>query len=197
MANSPITLDGSLGVDAVGKTLHRPDGQQRRGDDAGRQDRLDHHRYQWSDAQRRLDRRPGLLRSADDRHTYDLLTAGSVGGAGTVTPVFIANTRVTGTTSVVGNALQLAITTGAADLVWNNASTDGLWNLNSSLNFNNGGSNDVFKNLDAVTFDDSLVPNGPQTVTLAGVLTPTVVTVNATNNAYTFAGSGWIARDGA
>ena len=78
---------------------------------------------------------------------------------------------VTGTTALAGNVLQLTIGTGAANLVWNNGLGTGNWSLNTPAdsNFNNGG-NDVFMNLDAVTFDDSLTPNGAQAVNLVGSL---------------------------
>ena len=128
--------------------------------------------------------------------TFNLLTAAGMAGSGT--PTLNPNTpfgptRVTGSLAVVGNTLQYTVATGAATLVWNNHAATGTWNVATDANFNNGGSNDVFKVYDAVTFDDSTSAGG--TVTLAGLLAPSSVTVN-TANSYTFAGSGSISGAG-
>jgi autotransporter-associated beta strand protein len=122
--------------------------------------------------------------------TYDLVTAASVAGTvGTIATDFTTYgaTRVQGTTAVNGNKLQLTVTTPAANLVWNNATTDGTWGLGGSQNFNNGVSNDMFLSFDAVTFDDTTTTGG--TVTLSGNLAPAGVTVN-TAGTYTFNGPG-------
>ena len=118
----------------------------------------------------------------------NLLTAGSINGSVTVTPNF-GTSRVAGTLAVVGNQLQLTITTGAANLVWKNQAGTGIWNLNTDQNFSNGGTQDVFKTLDAVTFDNSVTPG---IVTLAGAVVPSSTTVSNTSGTYVFTGSGSI-----
>ena len=125
--------------------------------------------------------------------TYNLITGGAavVGTPRTITTDLIAYapTRVTGTTSISGNNLVFTVATGPANLVWNNAAGNSTWDLNASANFNNNGTNDVFQNLDSVTFDDSVAPG---TVTLGGILQAGVVAVNNSSGNYTFAGPGAI-----
>lgn len=120
----------------------------------------------------------------------NLLTAGSVAGAGAVTANFnqYGPSRVTGSVAINGNIVQLTIATGAANLIWNNAAGSGAWNVSGDVNFNNSGSNDVFESFDAVTFNDTATPG---TVTLSGTLAPSSVTVNSVGN-YVFAGTGSI-----
>ncbi|MFD0892094.1 autotransporter-associated beta strand repeat-containing protein [Luteolibacter ambystomatis] len=126
--------------------------------------------------------------------TYDLYTAGSITGTGTPVLSMGSNygaTRATGSVAVNGNKLQFTLTGLGASLVWNNASAAGVaagtWDLNNLLNFNNGGSNDVFKAYDSVLFDDTIA--GAKTITLSGVLAPSLVTINSTG-AYTFNSTG-------
>ncbi|HEX7262453.1 MAG TPA: autotransporter-associated beta strand repeat-containing protein, partial [Luteolibacter sp.] len=116
------------------------------------------------------------------------------GAAGTITTDFstFGATRVTGSTALSGNDLVLTITTGAANLIWNNAGANSTWDHNTSSNFNNGGSDDKFMSFDAVTFDDTATAG---VVTLTGTLASSALTVN-TANTYTFAGSGSIAGAG-
>ncbi|MEZ0387303.1 MAG: autotransporter-associated beta strand repeat-containing protein [Verrucomicrobium sp.] len=142
--------------------------------------------------------------------TIDLITAGSITGTGTLTTNFnfYGQSRIAGTTSVVGNIVRLNVTTGAASLTWNNAAANGLWDIATSANFNNGGSNDTFMSYDAVTFDNSAAPGNAKTVNLVGTVAPTLVTVNnATTDNYTFTavtagagqltGAGSLVKDGA
>ena len=125
--------------------------------------------------------------------TYNLITGGVpvVGTPSLITTDLSAYgpTRVTGTTSIVGDNLVFTVATGPANLIWNNAAGNGAWNLNTSTNFNNNGTNDVFQAYDSVTFDDSVTPG---TVTLSGNLAASVVTVNNSTGNYTFGGSGGI-----
>ncbi|WP_050027165.1 autotransporter-associated beta strand repeat-containing protein [Verrucomicrobium sp. BvORR034] len=121
--------------------------------------------------------------------TYDLITAASITGTGTVSTNFnyFGQSHITGSTTVVGNVLRLTLATGAANLVWNNASANGQWDINTSANFNNGGSNDVFMSYDAVTFDDTTAPGTAKAVNLVGTVAPALLTVNnTTGNDYTF-----------
>ncbi len=122
---------------------------------------------------------------------YNLATAASATGtpAFTVDTSTFGATRVAGTAAMVGNVLKLTVTTGAADLIWTNNASTSIWNLNTDANFTNGGSPDVFKSFDSVTFSGT----APGTVTLAGMLYPSAVNVTSAVGDYTFAGSGSIA----
>ncbi len=130
--------------------------------------------------------------------TINLLTAGTV--AGTATPTLnltnFGATRVAGSVALNGNMLQLTVTTGAANLVWNNGSSTGNWSVNTTTdsNFLNVSSNDVFMSYDAVTFDNSAVT--PGTVTLVGTLAPSAVSVANATGTYVFGGSGSIVGGG-
>lgn len=134
---------------------------------------------------------------------YDLVTAGSISGTGTTTlspNTPFGPTRVTGITSVSGNKLQLTVTGAGANLIWNNAAAGGVdtgtWDLNTTANFNNGGSDDVFKVADVVTFNDSLLSGSPKTVNLAGTLAPALVTVNNSAGDYTLTSTGSLVGGG-
>ncbi len=118
---------------------------------------------------------------------YTLASAASSSGTATFTVDLsgFGESRIAATAAMAGNNLQLTITGGAADLIWNNNAATGLWNL-TDANFNNGGSPDVFKTYDGVTFNGT----APGTITLVGNLHPSLVTVNSSTGDYTFAGSG-------
>jgi fibronectin-binding autotransporter adhesin len=124
---------------------------------------------------------------------YNIVTAGSAvsGATYTADTSGFGTSRVTATAAVTGSTLQLTIGTGAANLIWNNNAGTGLWNLNAAANFDNGGSPDVFKSFDGVTFNGTAAG----TITLAGALAPGQVTVNSSAGSdYTFSGSGSIAN---
>ena len=129
--------------------------------------------------------------------TYNLITGSAAvsGTPGTITTDLsaYAPTRVTGTTSISGNNLVFTVATGPANLVWNNAAGNSTWDLGTSTNFNNNGTNDVFQTFDSVTFDDTATPGA---VTLSGNLQAGVVTVNNSTGNYTFAGPGAITGPG-
>lgn len=131
---------------------------------------------------------PNFLDVPAASDVYNIVTAGSVAGAATfpVDTLSFGASRVTGTAAVVGNTLQLTVGTGAATLVWDNDAATGVWNLNTTANFDNGGSPDVFKTFDGVTFDGT----APGTITLAGELRPSAVNVTSSTGDHTFAGSG-------
>ncbi len=122
--------------------------------------------------------------------TYDMIAASSFtdGGIYTVDMTSRGATRVTATAAAeLGQYLTLTIGTGAADLTWTNNAGTGVWNHNADLNFDNGGTPDLFKTYDAVTFGNTAAG----TVNLAGTLYPGTVTVDSTaGNNYTFAGTG-------
>ncbi|QJE96186.1 beta strand repeat-containing protein [Luteolibacter luteus] len=123
---------------------------------------------------------------------YDLVTAGSITGSGTPVVSFngpYGSSRATGTVAVNGNKLQLTLTGTGAGLVWNNASgagaATGTWDLNATANFDNGGSNDVFKAFDSVIFNDSVAAGSAKTINLAGGLAPSSLTAANSNGDYT------------
>ncbi|MFD0893528.1 autotransporter-associated beta strand repeat-containing protein [Luteolibacter ambystomatis] len=127
---------------------------------------------------------------------YDLVTAGSITGSSTFTTALPAGSRAAGTTAINGNKIQFTVTAGTGNLVWNDAAATGVWDLNTTANFNNGGSNDVFKVSDAVTFDDT-IGAGTRNITLTGALSPAQVTVNNSSGDYTLAGAGSLTGGGA
>jgi fibronectin-binding autotransporter adhesin len=131
---------------------------------------------------------PNFLDVPAASDVYNLVTAGSAAGAATfpVDTLSFGASRVTGTAAVVGNTLQLTVGTGAASLVWDNDAATSVWNLNTTANFDNGGSPDVFKTFDGVTFDGT----APGTITLAGEIRPSAVNVTSSTGDHTFAGSG-------
>lgn len=134
--------------------------------------------------------------------TYDLVTAASITGSGT--PVLnmagaYGATRATGSVSVVGNKLQLHLTGTGAELVWNNASAGGAaagtWGT-LFADFSLDGNNTTFQAFDSVTFDDSVAPGSPKTISLGTNLAPARVTVNNSEGAYTFTSSGGLVGGG-
>ena len=106
----------------------------------------------------------------------------------------LSNFTVSGASGVLTNAPHaIAIVVNAvrpaATLVWKGGSTGNLWDTGTSVNWLNDGVADRFYFLDDVMFDSSgsTIP----AVSLAGDLTPSSVTVDATVN-YTFSGTGKI-----
>lgn len=138
---------------------------------------------------------------------YTLMSFGSQTG-GNVSNLALtggaANTRQTlalDLTSSPGNLL-LNVTGNGASLKYNNAGTNATWDLNTTANWDNGGANDKFYNGDAVTFEDTVSPAGPYTVTLTGALLPSGVTFNTAKDitlagAGTIGGSGLLTKSGA
>lgn len=121
---------------------------------------------------------------------YDMIAANTFTDGATYTVDMSSRgaTRVTATAAAdLGQYLTLTIGTGAADLVWTNAAANGLWDHNTNANFDNGGTPDVFKTYDAVTFGNTAAG----TVNLSGTLYPGTVTVDSSAGSnYTFSGSG-------
>jgi len=141
--------------------------------------------------------------------TYDLITAGSITGAGV--PVLdlagaYGPTRATGTVAVNGNKLQLTLIGTGADLLWNNASAAGssVGSWDGLLeNFHDGVSNSVFQAFDSVTFDDTVSPGATKYITLTSILAPARMTVDNSLGDYFFitgpgalAGAGSLVKTG-
>lgn len=77
----------------------------------------------------------------------------------------------------------------AANLVWQGYHY--IWDVSTSQAWLNHGTNDVFKQLDTVSFLDHETIFGQNDITLQGVLAPGSITVDSTNN-FTLQGSGSI-----
>ncbi len=86
---------------------------------------------------------------------------------------------------------------GPANLTWNDASSNNLWDTASSSNWNNGSTTTVFHAQDNVTFNDSNgSAAGRYAVTLNTTVSPGSVTVNNTTGNYTISGTGSIGGTG-
>src|SRR6202034_2383177 len=86
---------------------------------------------------------------------------------------------------------------GPANLTWNDASGDNLWNTAGSSNWNNGSITTVFHAQDNVTFNDSNgSASGRYSVTLNTLVSPGSVTVNNTTGNYSISGAGTIGGTG-
>ncbi|RYD20171.1 MAG: hypothetical protein EOP88_16130, partial [Verrucomicrobiaceae bacterium] len=128
--------------------------------------------------------------------TYDLATAAAITGTGT--PVLDLSsaygpTRATGSVSVVGNKLQLQLTSTGADLLWTNASAaghpHGVWGT-LYQDFSLDGNATTFQAFDSVTFDDSVAPGFHKVITFGANLAPARVTVDNSNGSYSLTSGG-------
>jgi autotransporter-associated beta strand protein len=123
-----------------------------------------------------------------------VLAHGTVSGPGSLQLDFDTGGPVRVASTLTNNAgeLLLSISTVGNDLVWTNASGNGVWNTDGSANFLNGASPDKFLGYDRVTFGPS-TPAG--NVEISGQLTPASVTVNTSAN-LVFQGSGSLSGQG-
>jgi autotransporter-associated beta strand protein len=131
-----------------------------------------------------------IISGAPTLGTYDFINAINIVGSASFAVDFSANgiSRLAGTAAVSGTAVRITITQAGADLVWNNAEANGLWNLNGAKNFLNGSATDEYFNADSVRFGPSS-PAGA--ITLQGSLMPSSVIVDSSGN-FSFTGSGSI-----
>jgi autotransporter-associated beta strand protein len=131
------------------------------------------------------------LAGAPSGGTYTVLTAdGGLTGNGGLFTVDLPGRGADPVAFVQGNSLKFNAVSGggSANLVWTGAN-GGLWDVETTQAWTNGGSADVFFDLDSVTLNDSAAN---KTVTINGMVSPAgTVTVN-TNETYTFAGTGQI-----
>jgi autotransporter-associated beta strand protein len=84
---------------------------------------------------------------------------------------------------------------GPANLTWNNASGNNLWDTATSSNWNNGTATAMFHAQDNVTFNDSNAGN--YAVTLNTIVSPGSVIANNSSGNYTISGAGGIGGTGA
>jgi hypothetical protein len=90
----------------------------------------------------------------------------------------------------------LEVLTPGSSLEWGGAGNSGVWDVNNSANWINlaDSSQTVFTNTDQVLFDDTT--GVPTTVTLNGTVSPSVLTVNSSVNAFTLNGPGTLSGSG-
>lgn len=114
---------------------------------------------------------------------------------GTLSGIPTLNTGDTGRLTPAVNAgsgtndkVTLSFTGAIANLTWK-GDVDSNWDNNTTANFTNGGSPDVFRNYDNVSFDQTASSFTPQ---LSTALTANTLTLNGTSD-YSFGGTGGIA----
>jgi len=103
-----------------------------------------------------------------------------------------------GTTNSVSVALAVAV---PSHLQWSASGNNGVWDVDNSANWLNvsNETQTVFNQGDNVLFDDT--PGVPTTVNVSGTVDPSLITVNASANAFTiqsgaFGGSGSLIKQG-
>ena len=91
---------------------------------------------------------------------------------------------------------SLSLLASGNSLRWNDTANPGVWDTGTSANWINLGNSQqvVFNTTDAVLFDDSTGVS--TTVGISGTVAPSVVTVNSTNNNFTFSGAGQLTGAG-
>jgi len=127
--------------------------------------------------------------------TYQLITySGALSGNGTFTVNTVANTRANPSVDATSQpgSVNLVISGTAANLIWTGDGAGNQWDLNTTPNWNNGGTQDKFFNLDKVTFDDS---SSNTTVNVSGLVQPGSVSFTGAQS-YTIQGNGSIGGPG-
>ena len=130
-----------------------------------------------------------LVGSVASGTTYTLLTDTTASlPPATFGPVSVGRGVINAVDS--GSTITATFTgSGPANLVYTNASGSGRFDVQTSKNFNNGGTPDFFFQLDNVTFNDTNASS--HTVNIASAVTPSSMTVT-TASGYTFTGTGSI-----
>jgi len=102
--------------------------------------------------------------------------------------------NINGRTTSAPAALSLLVP--GVSLLWRTNNNNGTWDTGTSTNWINisGGAPSVFNASDSVLFNDDA--NQPTTVTVNGNVSPSLITVNSSINAFTFSGSGAITGSG-
>ncbi len=99
-----------------------------------------------------------------------------------------------GTTTSAPATLSLLVP--GASLLWSTNNNSGVWDTATSANWIDlsNGTATVFNSSDAVLFTDD--PNEPTTLSVSGSVAPSVITVDASTNAFTFNGPGTLTGSG-
>ena len=126
--------------------------------------------------------------------TYTLVQGGSVAAnAGDFAAP--SDTRQAFGIATTATTIDLTVTGTNAQLVWAGAADGDDWDVNTTANWDNGGSSDVFFNLDDVTFDNTATG---RTVELVADVQANSLTVNqTTGNGYRLEGTGGLTGNGA
>jgi autotransporter-associated beta strand protein len=114
-----------------------------------------------------------------------ILQYGVLGG----TPPVLTESRIVATPdygSGTADAITVTFSGTPATLTWTGIN-GGDWNINSTVNWDNAGSGDVFKQVDDVVFGDGAANLAP---VLSGTIAPGSVTFTNNLDSYTLAGAG-------
>ena len=135
---------------------------------------------------------PTLLNGTLSIGTYTLISGGTTIASGNGSNLAwggsLSRQSVTFDTTTTPGSIYMTVTGVAANLIW--TGTNGsIWDTNTTVNWNNAGTPDVFIAGDNVTLNDTSA-NG--TVNLSGSLQTGSVTVNNNTTAYAIGGSGQI-----
>ncbi len=143
---------------------------------------------------------------ADGTYTLMTYTGNFNGSLGTVATIY--NTAYTlalnNVTTTNPKQIQLVVTgtSRSSLLIWNNASGNGQWDVDSSANWSNvttQASSSQFNTLDSVVLDNSILNSATPTTNInipsGQTVVPAVITNNSTLN-YTISGSGTISGIG-
>jgi len=135
------------------------------------------------------------LKSDPGANTYDLVTYGGT-RTGTPSVLLAASTPTRLTPNVnlgsgTNDKISVTFTGTVGNLVWkgNDGTNPNNWDLNTTTNFDNGGTAAKFLIADVVTFDDTAASFTPNQL---GTLAARSVTFNNSSNAYSVAGAGSI-----
>lgn len=122
--------------------------------------------------------------------TLKLLNA----GAGDVTSYHLVVGNSNGTTTSANAAFTLL--SSGTSLLWSADNNNGSWDTGTAANWINQGNSQtvVFHASDRVTFDDTV--GAPNYVSVDSAVAPSLITVNASANQYSFNGSGQITGAG-
>jgi autotransporter-associated beta strand protein len=132
---------------------------------------------------------PNFLNGIPSTGKYTVLTAdGGITGSAAGLTVDFPGRGADPIPFIEGNSIKFNATSGggSANLVWTGAN-GGVWNVETTQAWTNGGSPDVFFNLDNVAFNDAPTTS---TVSIAQAVNPTSVVMNNPTTNYTFASTG-------
>jgi autotransporter-associated beta strand protein len=128
--------------------------------------------------------------------TYPLMTwSGNLYGTAPATATLPPH--VSGYLGVSGNTLNLYITASTQPLRWTGAAGNGLWDVNTSQNWDDSAGNPTYYEQttlpgDAVILDETYISASPA-ITLNSTVTPASVTVSNSTYNYAVSGTGGIA----